>query len=130
MLSNLSVIIELLATVLTTFHYSRGDTAMIRLLSIAILFSFVQLATAPAWAAGEPASMSKVEFDALMQKISNWGRWGDDDELGTLNLITPAKRKAAAALVQDGVTVSLALELNKKKDDVNANPFMHELSLA
>ncbi len=101
---------------------------MIRLLSIAILFSIVQLATAPAWAAGEPASMSKVEFDALMQKISNWGRWGDDDELGTLNLITPAKRKAAAALVTDGVTVSLALELNTQKDEINTNPFMHELT--
>ena len=40
--------------------------------------------------------------------LSNWGRWGKDDELGTLNLITPAKRKAAAALVREGVTVSLA----------------------
>jgi len=81
-----------------------------------------------AWAVGEPAAMSKSEFDALMQKISNWGRWGKDDELGTLNLITPAKRKTAAALVKDGITVSLALDLNKKKDGINANPFEHELS--
>ena len=49
-----------------------------------------------------------AEFEALAEQVSNWGRWGPDDELGTLNLITPAKRRAAAALVREGVTVSLA----------------------
>ena len=62
-----------------------------------------------------------------MQEISNWGRWGADDELGTLNLITDDTRRAAARLVQDGVSVSLALELNTEKDMVNANPFEHTL---
>jgi kynurenine formamidase len=103
---------------------------MIRTFSLVALMSLLLSMSSQAWAVGEPAAMSKVEFDALMQKISNWGRWGKDDELGTLNLITPAKRKAAAALVEEGITVSLALELNKKKDDINANPFEHELSLA
>ena len=74
-------------------------------------------------------SVSVEEFDAWMQEISNWGRWGDDDQLGTLNLITPEKRKAAAALVRDGVTVSLALDLNKTPSEVNANPFKHELTV-
>lgn len=46
-------------------------------------------------------------FDAL----SNWGRWGDDDELGTLNVITPAKRIAAAELVRVGTTVSCAWDI-------------------
>ncbi len=41
-----------------------------------------------------------------MKSLSNWGRWGEDDQLGCLNLITPAKRKAAAALVQEGSQVS------------------------
>lgn len=41
-------------------------------------------------------------------ELSNWGRWGPDDQIGTLNLITPDKTRAAARLVQDGVTVSLA----------------------
>lgn len=80
-----------------------------------------------AYAVGDPAPMSKAAFDQLMQDISNWGRWGEQDELGTLNLITPAKRRAAAALVEEGVTVSMALDLNKQKDELNANPFMHEL---
>ncbi|HXG03250.1 MAG TPA: cyclase family protein, partial [Candidatus Binatia bacterium] len=39
---------------------------------------------------------------------SNWGRWGADDELGTVNLITPAKRRQAARLVEDGVSVTCA----------------------
>jgi len=57
------------------------------------------MATAQSWAVGEPEHMSRTEFDSMMQDISNWGRWGKDDELGTLNLITPAVRKAAASLV-------------------------------
>lgn len=81
-------------------------------------------------AAGEPAAMSRTEFDTLMQSLSNWGRWGADDELGTLNLITPQVRLAAVALVREGVTVSMALELNKVSDALNANPFEHELSRA
>jgi hypothetical protein len=39
--------------------------------------------------------------------LSNWGRWGSDDQRGTLNLITPDKTRAAADLVVDGVSVSL-----------------------
>ena len=82
----------------------------------------------PALAVGEPAAMSRTSFDALMQDISNWGRWGKDDELGTLNLITPEKRQAAAKLVVEGITVSMELELNKTQDALNANPFEHTLS--
>ncbi|MSQ05668.1 MAG: cyclase family protein [Dehalococcoidia bacterium] len=43
-----------------------------------------------------------------MTSLSNWGRWGKDDQKGCLNLITPAKRIQAAGLVQDGATVSCA----------------------
>jgi kynurenine formamidase len=42
--------------------------------------------------------------------VSNWGRWGPEDELGTLNLITPEKRLQAAACVRSGTVMSLALE--------------------
>ena len=31
------------------------------------------------------------EFAALFRSVQSWGRWGDDDELGALNLITPAR---------------------------------------
>ncbi|HXH82513.1 MAG TPA: cyclase family protein [Candidatus Tectomicrobia bacterium] len=42
----------------------------------------------------------------MLDTLSNWGRWGADDQLGTLNLVTPAGRRRAAALVSDGVPVS------------------------
>lgn len=51
---------------------------------------------------------SEAQVLEWMTSLSNWGRWGEDDQKGCLNLITPDKRKQAAALVQDGITVSCA----------------------
>ena len=51
---------------------------------------------------------SEEQVIQWITSLSNWGRWGEDDQNGCLNLITPEKRKQAAALVQDGVTVSCA----------------------
>lgn len=51
---------------------------------------------------------TKGELERWMKELSNWGRWGKDDQLGTVNLITPAKRRQAASLVKDGISVSLA----------------------
>ena len=50
-------------------------------------------------------------FDKWKTQYSNWGRWGADDQKGTLNLITAAKRKQAAALVKDGFVVSLERDI-------------------
>ena len=61
--------------------------------------------------AGETRGVTAEQFDRWMTELSNWGRWGGDDELGTLNLITPAKRIQAAALVTAGVSVSLSRSL-------------------
>jgi kynurenine formamidase len=52
--------------------------------------------------------VSEAQYEAWQTELSNWGRWGKDDQLGTLNLITPAKRMAALALVKEGVSVSLS----------------------
>jgi kynurenine formamidase len=49
---------------------------------------------------------SEEQILTWYQSLSNWGRWGPDDELGTLNLITPAKRLQAAALVREGLLIS------------------------
>ena len=59
--------------------------------------------------------VTKPEYDRWVVELSNWGRWGNDDEMGTLNLIGPAKRKQAAALVKEGITVSLASNVSKDK---------------
>jgi kynurenine formamidase len=59
--------------------------------------------------------VTQAEYERWQTELSNWMRWGKDDELGTLNLITPAKRKAAAALVKDGFTVSLSSNVQMEK---------------
>jgi kynurenine formamidase len=59
--------------------------------------------------------VSEAQFEAWQKELSNWGRWGKDDEIGTLNLITPAKRKAALALVKEGVPVSLSTNTAMEK---------------
>ena len=46
---------------------------------------------------------------ALCDRWSNWGRWGDDDQRGTLNLVQPDDVVAAAGLVRRGVSFSLAV---------------------
>ncbi len=50
-------------------------------------------------------------FFALRDEVRNWGRWGDDDRLGTLNLITDGAVAHAASLVRTGRRVSCALDL-------------------
>src|SRR5262245_498769 len=49
------------------------------------------------------------------KEISNWGRWGKDDERGLLNLITPEKTKSALTLVKEGKTVTLQINPIKKQ---------------
>lgn len=46
---------------------------------------------------------------SLIERHGNWGRWGDDDELGTLNLVEPRHIVAASSLVKRGVSISMAL---------------------
>lgn len=47
------------------------------------------------------------DFRRVADEVRNWGRWGDDDELGTLNLITADKVAEAASLVRQGKVISL-----------------------
>jgi kynurenine formamidase len=52
-------------------------------------------------------------FHQLAKKVNNWGRWGRDDEIGTINLITPEARRRAASCVKTGRAFSLALPLSE-----------------
>ena len=52
------------------------------------------------------------EFQALAAQVNSWGRWGPDDERGTLNFITDDHVRRAAALVQSGRRIPLALPLS------------------
>jgi kynurenine formamidase len=55
---------------------------------------------------------SEVDIEALGRRLCNWSRWGDDDELGCLNYITPAKTASAAGSVRSGRIHSLAIPLD------------------
>ena len=58
-----------------------------------------------------PTAPSEDVVLTWFDELSNWNRWGDDDRLGTLNHLTPAKRVAAAGLVRDGVSVSCSWDI-------------------
>src|SRR5215831_17934164 len=67
-------------------------------------------------AQGNAPSTTQISVETVnrwMTDLSNWGRWGKDDGIGTLNLLTPEKRKQALALVREGVAVSLAHTIDK-----------------
>src|SRR3954470_24793610 len=59
------------------------------------------------------AAADNPEFAELARAVNNWGRWGSDDERGTLNLLTSARVVEAAALVRAGKTFSLAIPLSE-----------------
>jgi len=84
-------------------------------------------------AGGQPAPSTRAprnaaEFDELFQQIKNWGRWGKDDQLGSANLVTPAKRKQAIGLAKTGESVSLAHNPLTETADDNASPFEHTMN--
>jgi kynurenine formamidase len=94
-----------------------------RLIAAALFAGAVAIAAQPAGRSPRNAA----EFDALFQQIKNWGRWGPDDQLGSANLVTPAKRKQAIALARTGVTVSLAHSPLTERAEDNSNPFEHTM---
>ena len=77
---------------------------------------------------GDRPPVSAAQFERWKTELSNWGRWGRDDEMGALNLITPEKRRQAAALVRDGVTVSLAGDVNTEQAVDNPQPYEHAMT--
>ena len=69
--------------------------------------------------------LTDAELEAMFERCSNAGRWGADDELGTLNYITPEKRIAAARLVRTGEVVSAARDLSTSQSKVDPRPLQH-----
>lgn len=71
--------------------------------------------------------LTQSDILAMVEELSNWGRWGADDQLGAINLITPQKRQEAARLVRLGVSVSLARDVETEPAADNPNPFEHTM---
>ena len=62
-----------------------------------------------------------------MTDLSNWGRWGNDDQLGTLNLVTREKRRRALSLAREGISISLSHNYLKERAEDATSPFLHEM---
>ena len=77
-----------------------------------------------------PEPPTEAEVLGYFETLSNWNRWGPDDELGTLNHITPEARRAAAALVREGLTVSCAwdIETTPRVDQLFGTPRRYMLA--
>ncbi|MEK7216484.1 MAG: cyclase family protein [Chloroflexota bacterium] len=73
---------------------------------------------------------TEQEIVGWFDSLSNWGRWGPDDQRGTLNLITPDRRRHAAGLVQDGLTVSCAWPISVKEDPDQVHAPRHYMMAA
>jgi len=72
--------------------------------------------------------MTADEVLGLHERLSNWGRWGPDDQLGTLNFVTAEITAAAASAVRSGQTVSCARPLPTQPGPDNPNPVVHHMT--
>src|SRR6266851_10017291 len=79
-------------------------------LAVGVSFSY-----APTSGNARPTITTEADYNRALKELSNWGRWGNDDELGAANLITPAKRKQALALAKEGLTISMAHDVVQEK---------------
>ncbi len=77
-----------------------------------------------------PYPIDTQGMDRLFASVSNWGRWGDDDERGTLNHLTPIEANTAASLVTEGRTVSLARDFPTQPGPENPWPAQHHMVIA
>ena len=68
------------------------------------------------------------EYENNKDVFNNWGRWGKDDQLGTLNFITPAVKKHASSLVSEGISISCSYPIDTKPGPRNPNPAQHFVS--
>jgi kynurenine formamidase len=76
----------------------------------------------PAASAADAGRLDAATIDRWMTELSNWNRWGKDDERGTVNLMTDETRKRALATVKEGVTVSLSRDADPIQSADNGRP--------
>lgn len=98
---------------------SKLVTCSIIVISVAVL----GIATAHSQQSSSRPPVTKDTLDRWMNELSNWGRWGRDDQIGSLNLVTPEKKRQAMALAKSGTVVSLEqkVRLQEKDDEIKAD---------
>src|SRR2546426_2980863 len=97
------------------------------ILSVVAVLALTATARVRQTAVTSDHKVTPEQFEQWKKDLNNWGRWGKDDEIGTMNFITPAKRKQAAALVKEGFSVSLAADVDTEKAVDNPQPYEREM---
>src|SRR5262249_52377953 len=117
---------------LTTKPSSGGDMKPIRVFSLILIVNLVLTGALVSISARQESKpqMTKAEVDRMMTELSNWGRWGKDDQLGAVNLINAAKRKQAVGLVREGFSVSLAHDTETERAEDKTSPYEHTMTLS
>jgi kynurenine formamidase len=119
---------------------SEGEKIIMRLIRLGIFTACSLTLATGLWLAGranahpktatpDKSALTQAEVEGWMTSLSNWGRWGKDDQKGTLNLITPEKSREALKLVRDGVSISMAHTIEKEKYPDNARPFEQKMTI-
>lgn len=75
-------------------------------------------------------TVSEADVRSYFDQLSNWGRWGTDDQLGTLNLIDDAKRLEAARTVRSGRGIGCARTLSPVRSESNPQPILHHMTVS
>ena len=78
---------------------------------------------------GQPSEMNGKEFTELFDALSTWGRWGEEDERGSLHHVSEATVVAGAALVRDGRTFGLGRPLDTRASPHNPEPADHHMTM-
>jgi hypothetical protein len=84
---------------------------------IAVTIAVLAIATVGTQQSSSRTPVPKETLDRWMKELSNWGRWGKDDQLGSLNLVTPEKKRQAMALAKTGTVVSLERKVTLQEKD-------------
>tara|TARA_X000001036_G_scaffold65104_1_gene55766 strand:+ start:53 stop:1036 length:984 start_codon:yes stop_codon:yes gene_type:complete len=92
-----------------------------------IIVNFFALVIGSVSATGQE-SLTQEEVNTWFETLSNWGRWGPNDQMGTVNHITTETRIAAANLVETGVSISMAHEILTEEAADNGNPYDHRMT--
>ncbi|MDD9888806.1 MAG: cyclase family protein [Gammaproteobacteria bacterium] len=96
--------------------------------TINVLIAVLLVSTTFLFQTNAQEQLSQQEVNGWFETLSNWGRWGTDDQLGTVNHITEETRVAAAQLVETGVSVSMAHPILTDEAADNFNPYDHRMT--
>lgn len=103
-----------------TYLFPLSTTAVV--LTTCLLFH-------PVGAQPAAPTVTAAQVDGFMTALSNWGRWGKEDGIGTLNLLTPARRLEALKAAREGVSISLAHSIEKDRAADNPRPLSQQMTI-